>query len=228
MRKEQANHLTMQDGVIKHFTTQTTVWSAKKPLTKVFNLFKSVNATIHSTSEAQQNNTTMGHTNQKNIAFESILERTHELSLNLADYAIDKNDMVLYNAVNYSESALAEGTEAEIENRCSLIAEKAKLKMTELLADGYDVVDAEVDALIVDINNAKELINERNVVGSTRVTNTATLPDLFKEARKLLKQLDGLVKSSRLNNEEFVNVYFNLRNIRGTGGKSNNDVPPTK
>ena len=71
--------------------------------------------------------------------------------------------MVLYNAVNYSESALAEGTEAEIENRCSLIAEKAKLKMTELLADGYDVVDAEVDALIVDINNAKELINERGI-----------------------------------------------------------------
>ncbi|MFZ4798303.1 MAG: hypothetical protein ACOYMA_12475 [Bacteroidia bacterium] len=226
MRKQQISHVNMQNQVLKHFDDNASIWSGKMPLVKEVNVLRGINTKIKEASETQQKNNTKGYTSQKNDALDSILTRLLELALNVGHYAKEKNDLVLFEAVNFTETTIDDGSETEVENRCKQIAEKAKANITALIAAGYEVVLQEVDDLLADIETAKTLVTTRDVVSGVKVNSTASIPELLTEARKALKNLDGLVKSSRLNNDDFIGTYEALRFIGGNKAKEPVVKPP--
>ena len=215
MNKSQVNHMNMQDSTLEFFDNNNSIWINKKPIANKVNVLKDANQRLHDINDAQQSNITKGHTAQKNDALASIISRCYSLASNVADWAIDTNNLVLLNEVKYSQSAIEEGSENEIEKRCKKIAFHGKTHVAALITEGYDVVEAEIDQLILDIIEEQKLVTTRDVEGGKQVNNTATILELIAQARLALTGLDRLIDGSNITDDSFIGTYKTLRFIGG-------------
>jgi hypothetical protein len=119
-----------------------------------------------------------------------------------------------------------DGTENEIEKRCELIAKHGKTHAKALIAEGYDVVEAEIDQLLIDIAEEQKLVTMRDVESGKQVNTTATIPQLIAASRIILKGIDKQIAGSKINDEAFIGTYKALRYIGGWAKPKNNDEKP--
>lgn len=226
MNQKQINSLNMQEGILAHFDNNLSVWQNIKPIARDVAILRLIVKASKETALIQQANATQGYTAKKDEALDKILDQTLKIILQVKDYAIEKNNAVLRAAVNFTESSLAEGAEREIINRCEIIIKKVQENTTDLVAEGYDITAAGLSALLADIEAQKKLSPERDVVGGTRTSATASLPELDRKGRGLLKKMDGLV-NSMIKDDAFIDIYENLRYTNDRrGGRGKNTPPP--
>lgn len=226
MNKLQINYLNMQDNVLAHLENNESIWVNRKPFAKKVALLKTNNAALHKLNDEQKEKGTVGYTDQKNNALGSIIGRSYKLAANLADWAMDTNNLILLNEVNYSESAMDDGTENEIEKRCERIAKHGKTHAKALIGEGYDVVEAEIDELLIDIAEEQKLVTMRDIESGKQVNTTATIPQLIAESRIILKSIDKQIAGSKIEDEAFIGTYKALRYIGGWAKLKNNDENP--
>lgn len=224
MDQRQINQLNMLEGVLTHFDNNEPLWLTKVPVARDVAALRFVVTEIRNSSLLQQQSNTMGYTAQKNAALDKILDETLDVALQVKDFAIEKEDLALKAAVDFSETALGDGPEKEIINRCEIIVKNAIAHITDLAAAGYELTSANMTALLADIEAEKVLWAKRDVVGGTRTGITASLPELMAKAKAILKKLDGLVRSM-IKDKAFTNTYEALRFINNRRGGGGNDSP---
>lgn len=218
MDQRQVNYLTMTRGVATHFKNNKPVWEGFSLVKNIFSGMEAVS--VKADAETQkQTLTTTGHTKLKDELLEEMLELTYKAALKLSAYARITKDTLLLTSVKYSRSALDDGTALEIANRCSVIAEKFRINISNL-ADLL-VTEEEVSKLEKAIEAFRKAPALRDTIAGERKTSTFNIGEGISSLKESFKILDELVESL-IQNENFVNTYWNLRNIKQTGsGKTN-------
>lgn len=223
MTQRQINLLAMYNTVLQYMDDHSTAWATITPIAdKKSELAAAINV-ISSKGVTQQQKTTQGYTSDKNTAMETMIGLAYKIALRIKAFAKKNNNAVLLNTVGYSEHSLEKGPEAEVINRCILIASAAKENVAGLAP--YKVSAADIKALNNAIETARPKTAERDSVSSERTAITGSLPQLYANAREMASDLDDLVEGLA-DDAGFIDGYFAARRINDRGhGKTAETTP---
>ncbi len=216
MDQRQLNTLRMSRGEVAHFDGAPALWNEKTVLVSVVNVVKTLTNGIVQAGLTQQEMLTGGYTLDKDKQLELMGAVTEPLVRGLRPLARMTGNNALLKQVDFAPTELLAGPEQEIVNRCQLIQDAAKARVTELA--GYGVTPAMISGQQVAIDTFKPLAGLRDAVGGKRQAATASLPDLFDQLRDQLALLDDLVENL-VEDTDFKGAYRELRATTDTRGR---------
>lgn len=195
-------------GVLNDFKT---VWQNNGGFSEVANELTNGVAAIKA-MRSQTGTSTNGITDDKEVAYDDLIDSTMELSGPLVSLAKRMNNNELKNKVKFTDSDLKSLTENALVQKAKDLAAEA-LKYKEGLAK-YEVTEQQ----ITDLNDLADkygaMISGPREVVSVRVSAKISLNQLIRNISALLKdELDGLVGRYRRSNPDFCNAYFTARKV---------------
>lgn len=229
MTQRQINYFTMVQAVLKWLTDNSAVWSGIAPIAEEVSQLQIIAAKLNASYLKQTENKTPGFTSNKDIAFENMELIAYNIAIKIRAYARKINNMVIFNAVNFSLTDLSHGPEEDQVQHCKMIKDQAIANLADLT--DYKVTATNITTLQTAIETAEPLIAERDDAKGMGIESTGALANDFKEIVKIFIKLDELIEALIPASEEtFENTYFATRRIndhKGGGGKSKApEIPP--
>lgn len=222
MNKKQSNHQTMHLVVVQLLNDNKTIVESEPLVAEEAANFASIVAQITATNQQKQNTDTGGYTTDKNTAINHVFTLAVEISLKAKPYARKNKEAVLLKAIDHSFSDLDDMADDTALTICNSMITALQPHLSKL--QPYKVTQATLDELAAAITTATPKAAERDVVDVAHINSTASLVDLFKQAKASLIELDDLVKGQlTATHKDFVDLYFIARRIVDTnsgGGKS--------
>ncbi|WP_423147073.1 hypothetical protein [Rubrolithibacter danxiaensis] len=216
MNQRQLNSLSMYKAVAASFYQFSSAWNTIEPIVQIFNNFQNNIRNIEASGLSQQQNSTIGYTEQRELQQTKLIELTFSLALKLTSYAKVTKNPVLEKRVNFSRSAFVRMKEEMLVYTCQDILGLGYQHQEQVVA--YQVTQQILEELQSAINAYKPLTAQRDKVGDMRSVITKTLNTLFKEARNNLDLLDSLVEGLSAS-KAFIDTYKQARKINDRGGK---------
>ena len=188
----------------------------KMPLMEeaIINLGKNIDD-IKFFSENQQESR-KGYRATKNVTKEDVVNTIFVLSGQVKSYAVNTNNLILKNQVNYTISDLRAMADGNLQVNAGIILEKAQENVANLASYGV------TPASLIDVQDllnlfSIQLAQPRNAI-STKVEDTKLLKIAFAKTDTLLEDsMDTLVIIVKLSDMEFFDIYKNNRKIIGPG-----------
>lgn len=218
MKQLHLNFWNMEKDTITFFGKNESVWSHLTVLKTNVEKLKANEALIGLADKTQKDKDPSGHTSQKDVQFEKMIQLGYKLSCKVASYALEENNRVLLNAVDYTLSQLEQGAENEVVARCLVIADKASDNLAQLAE--YNVTEGEITTFSENIEKFKRMPAERDVITNERKGAVKSIPELVAEARQLFEKLDNNV-DGLIDDPAFVNAYHQIRGINSRRGGRN-------
>lgn len=216
MNKKQISFLTMAKGVLAHFNGNESAWVNLEVVKEVVGEIGTQVGLVDEPSQKQEGGTT-GHTAIKDALFDTMIEKTFKLKLKLSAYARHKKDTLLLQSIDYSKSALEAGAEAGALVRCKFVLQHAKATLDKL--GPYQVTQQELEEVESSVLAYEKAPVQRDLVGSTRKTATATIEQVVEELRDNFEMLDDFTYGM-IDHPEFVSTYRNLRQVKERTGRT--------
>ena len=113
MTQRQINYFTMVQAVLKWLTDNSAVWSGIAPIAEEVSQLQIIAAKLNASYLKQTENKTPGFTSNKDIAFENMELIAYNIAIKIRAYARKINNMVIFNAVNFSLTDLSHGPEED-------------------------------------------------------------------------------------------------------------------
>ena len=214
MRQTEQNKLSMMRVVYKTLNDHQTIFKDNKALGQAFLDLNTVIVAMETALAAQQRRTE-GVTEDKEDAEDHAITLVLELAGAARAYALDHEDHDLYTKLDYSRNSLDRMPEnqrlATLINMVTAIQLIAP-QLTDAGVDSNEIM--ETSSAVTTFRDL--MIAPRDVI-DTRKTATDSLPELRKQARKLLEKSDSLMIRYRRTYPAFVNQYENARIVIYTG-----------
>ena len=138
-----------------------------------------------------------------------------DVSAKVINYAKNVRDMELYGAVNYKRRDLVLFTEEDCLEVCKVIYERAKGVLSNLV--GYGVDGEKLEELLKLIERFRVSMPAPRDVIEARAKATKGIEAAFVEAHLLLKRLDEMVLTMRVDAPEFYSGFRIARRLRKPG-----------
>lgn len=204
------NTLREAQGVLAHFDGATTLgWGAKRVLDESVQIVRALTNGIAQAGLTQQEMATHGFTLDKDNQLLLVGKLTLTLIYGLRPLAKKTNDRGLLEKVDFEPSTVTRGPALTVANRCQLIHDLAKERMTVL--EDFGVSQAHLDAQQVAIDTFKPLVGLRDTMSAKRQAATARIPVMDKQLREQLDILDDLTQNL-IDDTDFKAAYRELRN----------------
>lgn len=219
MERRQLNTLRMGRGVLALFdgAETTTGWGARSVLkTTVQTVRALVNGMAHA-GLTQEQLKTNGLTLRKDEQLNVMGDLTEWIVRGLRPYAKITNDKELLTGIDFSHTDLTQGPEERCVNRCQLVHDAAKGRVTELAEHG--VTQTHLDAQQLSIDTFRPLAGLRDATAAQRQAATESLPQYQQQLREQLDILDDLTQNL-IEDDAFKGAYRAAREIidqRGPG-----------
>lgn len=153
---------------------------------------------------------------QKTERQKAMIDCAYELVSLVYAMAAKKNDLVLLNNVNFTETDLLKMRDNQLVVVCNTIVTLLQGHLDELRP--YGVTENDVDRLNDAVNRFNESLPSKRVTVIQRKAANEKLKDLFVQTDVLLKmQLDRLLVRYRNSEPHFYGVYRNARRIVNYG-----------
>ena len=174
------------------------------------------------TAEKESKIVTTGSTADKSGAKQQAIDAVVKISGPAAVYALNTNNLTLYNQINTSKSDLKRVQDGALAQQLHAIIDEIE-KIVDALADyglsPQDVADAKTKTEAYDalVNHPRELITKR----ATKIESLADYIDLL---RNVLTRIDNMMRL--FDGSEFYRDYKNARKIVDLGGRSTSGAAP--
>lgn len=214
MTKQQIDQYDMLLAVENHFDDNSRLWNSNIPLSNAkAQLSEKLDALAQEV--AQQLINPSGITQAKAEVRERLEKKSFILAAALRGYASvqDKND--LYKRADISKTDFLRYREAELIGVVVNLISDARDVLAEL--NDYGINSDRLDDLEVLNQNFGNLMKDPDAAIAKRKKATDKIAELLPEALAILDaRLDNLIVSLEDSQEEFVNIYGNLRQIQDT------------
>jgi hypothetical protein len=202
----------MQKLCITYVQKKNAVWQNNATIKKLVDALIASEAGLESTAVEQDGSKTNGHTEQKNLAFETHAAKMYKLGRKLTLYAKNTNNAILRAKADVSESKIDSLSD---DNALILFASMLLLARTEQanLAD-YGITAQELDSLEAQQTQMKQLIAQRNAVSQTHHQATRGINEQVADARLILSKLDDAFEGM-IDDDAFIAGWFDVRKIKG-------------
>jgi hypothetical protein len=217
MKKTESNYFNMAKSVCEIFENSKNSWKSKSLIVASYERLKILCDSISIVAAKQKENAPKGHTVAKKAARIALKDLLFSVGRKLRAFARLENDAVIENQSNFSRSALDRLSLNNLLNFARAIAEMCKVRFEQLKP--YEIDDVMITNLQEATEKLEKLSAYRDAVIDFRVENTSSLADLISKIRQELKTLDALVEGF-VEDEAFLNVYFNSRRIHDVKGGS--------
>jgi hypothetical protein len=128
-----------------------------------------------------------------------------------------KGDEVLLESVRYKKSAFELMPAQSLLQVSQIVINHARTNLADL--GDYGVTEAGIANLEGIHSQIMRLISLRDTAGGTKKAATDSIPEMLTQMRDKLDLLDDLIESL-VEDDEFVNVYYNMRKIIDRGGRT--------
>jgi len=224
MKQLHLNFWNMEKDTIAFLDKNEAEWNKIPVIVKNVAKLKANEALIAQADKTQKEKDPSGHTSQKDVQFEKMTQLGYKLSCKVTSYALEEENQVLLNTVDFSMSQLEQGSENEVVTRCQIIADKASENL--LYLDDYNVTEDEIKTFRENIEKFKRMPVERDMITNERKGAVKSIPELIAEARLLLEKLDNNV-DGMIDDPAFVNAYHQIRGINSRrGGRNTKKTEP--
>jgi hypothetical protein len=224
MNQKQMDLLAMSKTVFVHFDDQPTLWNLHPPLFETVNETRAFVEALAQQGFTQAERVTNGHTTDKETQKKALLRLANMLILKMRPYAKKNGINVLLQAIDFSETALSKGGEADVINRCQIIHDKGLEYLPKLAA--YQVTTIALDALQAAIDTFSPMTSQRNAIGKARTTVTANMEALVKNIRRGFELMDDLVPGL-VGNPDFIATYQHARLAKNRKAPKDKTKTPT-
>ena len=221
MTQKQNNSLNMFNAVLQYLNDNNAEWNANTLISSGIKAFSNSVDTINKQAATQTGSNKKGYTTKKDQDLENLVMLAYKLALRVKNYAVNINDAVLKQAVNFSRTELEAGKEKDIVDRCNNIIDKANSIVAAAPAE-YKITPDLIAQVTTAANAIEPDTAERDVIGGTHTGATMQISTLFTTARTNLHTLDDLIEGDADDDSsEFVTNYFIMRRTvdRKGGGK---------
>lgn len=209
------NRLSMFKALKKVLDDNNGIWSGLAAyVTAVADFFAKI-VEIEQVGAVQESDT-KGVTEDKTNYREVLEEQAYRIASATVAYAVDNNDAILKEKVNYPRSAMTRARDTELVEIVDVIYDAVNPVAGSLA--GYGVVPGDLTAM----QNARDDFNNRvgapRAAISTRKTATGDLEVISRETMDLLEErLDKLTENFRDSDPDFYQTYHNARLIEDRG-----------
>jgi hypothetical protein len=219
MRHEQENFVNMSTAIDNMLTEDTGVVSGMPALQLAHHKLTSTIAALKGYLAIEGTVSRGLSVNKFDIKIDMIL-RTMKVVDGLTEFALAKNDITLFSAVNYSKLKLHKMRDDEIDSVCSLVNYKActigePALAQHGLAPGDLTSQSESIGIFVAAKNVPNDIEEVNQYAENRIEETIT------NLKMILYSIERLIRSYTDSKQEFVEKYYHLREVYDMGVSHN-------
>ena len=207
MKKVEIEINLMCRAIISLFESFVALWEGKTTVEESVNKLKAYDVGVEVASFQQMNSSTKGITIDKKKLRKLMISVALVVISKIRPYAKRTNNNELLVAVDFSESDLSHGKEADCVSRCSVVLSKGREFLTSLAS--YKLTESDLVALEATIEPFRDIAEKSKVTASTREAATEKIEMLTTLTRQELQILDDLVKSQMP--EDFYTTYINLR-----------------
>ncbi len=211
MNKVNESQLNMFDAVIAYCTANATTVASVGAFQKAFTAFQSVVAQIRDTAQMEAV-IISGIAADKSQFRLSLCQQATNLSAAVFTFAFETNNNQLQEQARFSLTDYKRLKDEKLALVCANLRDAINANITALAT--YSITPAVVTSFqaAIDAYQAK-IASPRNAV-SQRMTNAATLKNLFKKALGILKnQMDKMALQIKLTDEDFYMTYKTNRAI---------------
>lgn len=215
MRKRLMNKKIMFKAIENVLKDKQEIWNGIPAVAATVHEFELLLAEIDDYMQMLQVNPN-GITAQKAERQKVVISHTYELLSLVYAMAAKKNDPILLNRVNYTETDLLKMRDDQLVVICTAIASLVHDHLDELASYGVDEND--VNVLKEEIGLFNDSLPSKRVTVVQRKAANEKLKELFVQTDALLKtQLDRLLVRFRNSDPHFYEVYRNARRIVNYG-----------
>ncbi|RYY85093.1 MAG: hypothetical protein EOO15_17870 [Chitinophagaceae bacterium] len=214
MKRVQLNFHEMVSAVLAHAKNHGDAWRGVEPVMQSIEELENVSTELEKAARRQGQ---AGEASPKDNALTAAFAEVQQVGQKVASFARRQGDELLEAQVRLRTYQLEDMAEAEALRRCDTVLEKATEHLAALAP--YKVTAADLARLENAIKAArahKDSFRESRTDSSTQTTR---IPQLEKQARRILESLD-LEVESMVEDEEFVEGYFIARRIFDRRGRS--------
>lgn len=223
MLKTQENYLSMCVTTDDYCTENSTTLATVPALVLAHDRLKD-NINVVKAYQAVSENDISGWTTSKGSLKTNMIDKTLKLVNGIGAYALDKNDSVLYNEVNYSRSKLESMRDEEVDVKCNLINEKGVAVGVALFVD-YGLAAADFTAQEAAVTSYVAVKQKPSGKSDERETARDNITTTIGIIRKDFELMDRLVKTLAETKPDFVTGYFKAREIYDIGVRHEPEEP---
>jgi len=217
MTSKQESYEKMSLASVIYLNANGAITSTLPQFALYFGNIQSANAQIE-LEKAKQEADKSGDTEDKKQLRESLISQAVEISRRVVAYAINVNDNVLRNLVNYKESDLKKTSDQRLVSCCQVIRENAEAKLASLTEYGVTA------AMIVMLQTTTTSFNGKIPTGRVSTADsgesTQKLVDLFQILRTNWGKIDALVEMVHTSQPYFYDEYMKVRRVIPAGSSS--------
>jgi hypothetical protein len=202
----------MEKESISYARKNESVWAAKAVIVATVSALEANERELDLAFKAQDENDPGGHVAQKNAELTVYCRKIYKLGRKLLFYAKDKNDKVLLNDVDFSESKLLKFSEKKALLKCHTVITRGNEYLPQ--AADYDVTAEELEALATELAVLEQMQPTIGVITNERKSAGRSIKELISDARQLLSKLDDAFEGM-IDNDDFINGWFAIRKIKG-------------
>ncbi len=226
MKNQQSNKLKMAQttlGCVQH-ETNAPLWAGIVGIEESVETLEETVAAILARSQKQSART--GFTAQKQAAFTTLVDAAYTVCSGLKALASATGNAQLLAQASFSRSALANGREGDVVNRCQSIHTLGQENAAALTAK-YNVVAADRTALNNALTAFAEVQTKPRQGQAASASATSDLVSLFGELDEVLnKQLDPLLAKFRFTQPAFFAEYETARTIVDSAASRGAEAAP--
>ena len=187
-------------------------WNKIGVINNIFLALEANEKELDNTVKAQDENDPSGHVAEKNQQMANLIKRMYKFDRKLTLYAQEKNNKVLLNDVDVTESTFANSSDSDVFIICSTILTRAKEYLSKLT--DYNITAEEIEQLETVLEEVKRMPENISNVTTDRKNATRTIKELNADARTLFEKLDNAFEGF-IENETFLKGWFDSRKIKG-------------
>ncbi len=211
MKQRETNFLTMTGSVIQLLEDNTEKWEGNTHISNSVQQIKGAADTIREAARIQDKSKTEGMTNEKHTLFLRMTINTEKLVRKARAFARMNSNEQLLKQVDYSLSAIQDGSDEETLIRCENIISAIE-PVKETLVSEFGLDEAMLAKVHEDIEAIRKIISTRTDTGSEGKAATSNIKNNIAGLRKHFELLDDLVYGI-INDDDFLRVYSNTRQI---------------
>lgn len=191
--------------------SKSVIWSVLLSFASAFAGYK-VKLGMLTDAEKEQEEINKGYAQEKREKRIGMAEEANRIRSGVQAYAMDTEDLVLYERVNYAMSELLGGSSNRSRTRCQIIHDEANGVIGSL--GDYGITAADITALQTAIDDFAAIISNPKDHIAARKMVTEKIVKLIREIDLILKKkMDKLMEHFRESAPDFYVQYFNDRKI---------------
>jgi hypothetical protein len=223
MLKEHENYMSMVGTVDDLLVEEAGIVTAIPALQAKHNELVAKTAVVKGYQLIQETSI-KGWTKRKKELKGDMIKKTMKIVSGVTAYALDKNETVLFEEVNYTKTKLEDLGDEEVDVACVLVHDKAA--GLGIAVQDYGLLPADVTAQATATGLYVAVKQMPSGKADDRQVATARIKEGISDIRAIFKTMDRIVKTMADTEPDFVDKYFNAREIYDIGVRHEPVVEP--